>query len=1107
MRSIKSIAALASVLCFTSMGRAQATNSGDIRGSVVDSSGALMPGVAVTVLNVNTGVSTTYMTDSAGLFDTSSIVNGTYRLTFTKDGFKEFVRGPLTVQVGYTTVNAKLLVGSTTEQVLVTTDVPLLNTESGEQSTTLDSKSMALLPNVGQDWQNFTVLLPGSSGNSSTGTGTNPGQGASINGNLPYASVLADGASTTLPSSMNADVSIFETVSEVQISTSAFSAQYGVGGIIYNQISKGGTNKFHGAAYEYFQNDALNAKGYGFGNQITVPFLRYDNYGGSISGPILRDKLFFYFNYDKTVNNGSSNSYTTLPSTAMMAGDFTGQPTIYDPFTQVITQTSNGPVVSRRSFADEYGQGNKIPANLIDPVAKAIQAVYPMPGKPLATGNFVAGTLINGVVSNNYRYHFRNPVPFTKYFGRLDYNISANNRITMSDTQRDSAATTPYLYECPIACQTFDIESNNAQISDVWTIGANTINEVRLGFTTQLNFFRPGSLGRGYPAKLGLQFAKADLFPSIQINGQNCCDGPFPATNASYKEMVYDPSDVVTMIRGKHVLHFGGELLVYQDNSTSWGSINAGSFQYTGAYTQSTVGDSKSGIAYADFLLGQTAAWNAGISPEYGARLKTPQMFIQDDIKLTPNFTINVGLRYQIQHGWSEVKNNISTFDPTITNPSDGSKGALWYATTGANGRKSLQANVYNNVLPRGGFSWLVHPGMTLRGGVGLYSYNYDTDQTGFGLGSAFAAQGNVSDQTNGITPVVLLSSKETQLPFGTPNNSPTAFAGQGIGYTAYHTPLGKSLQWNLAAQRELGPNMSAELAYVASHGSDLYYPVDINQVPAAKLGPNDNPSGRPYPTWTGISGSFDNGISNYHSLQVSLSKRLTSGLSFNVNHTWSHFLNTQDSGQRGTAEYPYQSSYNRDANYGPSGFDVRNAFKGRVVYQLPFGIGKKYMNNNHLLDAVAGGWQMSGTIVLVGGNPFTPRIQGPNNSYSQAGYWYPDVIGNPRLAHRSATQWFNPAAYTSPANGTFGNMRRNSVTGPGSELVNLSAGKSFAIFESVALQIRADAANAFNHTNYALPNPNITCSDPGVPCTATANITGLNGTGRTMQLGARLSF
>jgi hypothetical protein len=250
-----------SAACF-----AQSTNSGDIRGTVTDSSGALVPNATVSVLNVDTGISKDFITNNDGVYDTSSIVTGNYTVTFSGQGYEKLVRGPITLQVGNTTLNAQLRIGATSQQVTVTADVPLLQTESGEQSTTFDSKSMSQLPQVTQDWENFMILLPGASGVVGGSQGSsNPGQEVAVNGNLPYSNILADGASTTLSHSQNANPAVFETVAELQVNTSAFSAQYGIGGVIFNQITKGGTNQFHGSAYDYLQNDALTAYSYAFG--------------------------------------------------------------------------------------------------------------------------------------------------------------------------------------------------------------------------------------------------------------------------------------------------------------------------------------------------------------------------------------------------------------------------------------------------------------------------------------------------------------------------------------------------------------------------------------------------------------------------------------------------------------------------------------------------------------------------------------------------------------------------------------------------------------------------------------------------------------------------
>ncbi len=1089
--------------CASAAGFAQSMNAGDIRGIVTDSSGAALPDVTVTVLNKNTGVSKDYNTNSDGLYDTSSIVAGTYELTFTKQGFSKFVRSNITIDVGNWTVNAQMKIGAVTEQVVVTTDVPLLETENAEQSTTLEAKTLSQLPQVGQDWQNFTILLAGSSGAPGGSQGAaNPQQVASINGNLPFSTVLADGAAVTLPSSANADVMVLETVQEVRVSASAFSAQYGVGGIMFNQISKGGTDRFHGSAYEYFQNDALNAASYAFATKTrkqAVSPLRYNNFGFSVGGPILKKKLFFFFDYDKIINHGAaSTGTTTVPTAAMLTGDFTGLPTIYDPATTTVV----GGVVQRTSFAAEYGNGNKIPASRFDPVSKAIQAYYPLANTP--------GTIAsNGLTSNNFFYNVPNSAPFTKYFGRLDYNIRDNNRLTISDTESDNPAYSNGQGFCPVNCQSQDVSRVNAQITDVWTISPNVINELRLGYTNQLNFFVPASLGEGFPAKLGWQFAKADVFPIVNVTGFY---GLTSAINAVYKEHVYDPSDVVTLIRGKHILHFGGEFLFFRDNSTSWGNTNGGTMGYTGVYSEATQGNSATGVSYADFLLGQVQNWSAGVTPEFGGRIKLPQLFVQDDYKLTPNLTLNLGLRYQIQSGWGEVKGNMRVFDPTVQNPATGTLGAMWYGSTKANGRSTLQAPVYNTFLPRVGFAWLAMPNTTIRGGFGLYAYNWSLDTYGAGMGSAFGQQGNSTDQSNGVTPVVIQSGSGSNLPYLSATTSPSGFNGQGVSSNMYHTPVGGSYQWNLAAQRQIGNDMVVELAYVASHGHDLPFPVDINQIPESKLASNDVALGyRPTPQYQGIAESTNNAISNYNSLQASIQKRLTHGLNFNFNYVWAHFLDDIDSsgwGSRAGAQ-TYQRSYDPHANYGNSNFNVGNAFKGSILYELPFGKGRQFLNNNWLLDEIVGGWQASSTLVVQSGQPFSVTMK-TNNSYAQAGSWFPNVIGSPALtrgAYHGTKQWFNEAAFAAPTPGTFGNSHRNSINGPDLSNVTLSLGKSFAIWEDVHLQIRADANNIFNHPSFNLPSGSLSLTSAGTVATGTSTITGTTVGGRTMQLGARVSF
>src|SRR5277367_2431376 len=365
----------------------QSRNTGEIRGTV-SAAGAVVPGVTVTLTNKDTGETKIFVTNQDGIYDTVSTPAGNYNISFTAKGFKKLVRGPITLQVDVITEDAALEVGAVTETVTVSAEgVPILQTETGQQGAIMDFKSISQLPQsgggiTGADWAAFNIYLAGASGatqgrTSQAGGAWNAGDAASINGNLPnFGNFLQDGATTTLPASYNNDDEIFETVQEVQINTSSFSAQYGMGGVMFNQISKSGTNGWHGSGYEFFSQNFLNANSY-FNNQapklITnplnpsgpeipnpasqVPYLRYHQFGGSVGGPIIKNKFFFYFDIDRIVNNSASNGYVTVPTAAMEAGDFTGMYPIYDP----LTTTGSGPTLARVPFSSECGGLNMIP--------------------------------------------------------------------------------------------------------------------------------------------------------------------------------------------------------------------------------------------------------------------------------------------------------------------------------------------------------------------------------------------------------------------------------------------------------------------------------------------------------------------------------------------------------------------------------------------------------------------------------------------------------------------------------------------------------------------------------------------------------------------------
>jgi Carboxypeptidase regulatory-like domain len=1167
---------VSAVLIGGGTGFAQNTNSGDVRGTATDSTGAVIPDVTVTVTDVDRGVVRTYQTDGAGLYDTGAIPEDHYKFAFTKGGFETFVRGPVTISLGIQTVDAVMQVGQVSQQVTVTTDIPMLNTETGSLEPTLEAETMDELPQVGSgngggaDWENFIQLIPGAVGTPENQNGEAPGQGnnvgttASINGNEPYQSYLQDGATTTLPMSQNSDVTIFETTAEVKVSATAFSAQYGLGDIIYNQITKSGTDQFHGAAYDYNQNNYFNAASYGFGSG-SIPHLRFNNFGGAVGGPVLPKSVFrhsfFYFDYDHTINNGTGNVQTvTLPSTAELGGNFTqaGLPTLYDPRTQTVDTTSTGcsvaaPCVTRQTFASEYGT-NAIPANLVDPAAKAIIAfVQKTTGYPAT---------VNSYAPNNFQILGpAGQAPFIKWFGRWDSDLSSNNRLTLTETESDNPGLAPAIF-FPLQGQTQDVSRNNAAISDVWTVSPHVINEARMGFTNQFNFFAPLSTSNGYSSALGIPSLQDPVFPNINVS--NYWSGKVgSATHAVYKEMVFDPSDVVTIIHGRHVLHFGGEFLINRADSTNWGNENPGSFSYTGNYTsQSGSSTAKnSGDGFADFLLGDVSSWGANNTPEWSGRWKSPQMFVQDDIKLRPNLTVNLGVRWEIETGWRDAKGNQSTFDPAVQNfnltstgapgaaigtpgtpgyiaPGAPVQGGIWYAFEAQNGRTSLQKPKYNIVLPRVGFSYQIRPETVIRGGIGMFGSTWSEDTYGGGEGGAFGSSGGYGDNTKGICPVLETSSAlstvdTTDAGCGTAsyNVNPaesttyltaptTVYARNGSGPSSneYNTPVPYNFQYDLTVEQQFLKDWTGSVSYVGNKGINMIFPNDINQVPVSELSANDR-AFMPYQLFQGIAGNTNNATSNYNALDAVVTKRMSYGLTFSANYGWSHFLDESDGSGWANRDgnLGVQNSYVPKQNYGPSNFDVRQAFRGYAVYQLPFGRGKQFLNNNLIADEVLGGWEASSTFIAESGNPVLIVVDGHssnNNANSEPRgvvggltdsgnqVLYPNLTGNYKdvggIAH-----WYDLNAFSVPAPYTFGTFSRNGLRGPDITNVNLALGKSFDVWpeHGVKFQIRASAANLLNHPSFGQPGRNVGYSADSSAITSTT----ING--RDMEFYGRLSF
>lgn len=1148
---------------------AQSRNTGEIRGTVM-ASGATVPNATVTLTNIDTGETKDFVTNQNGIYDTVSTPAGNYNITFTATGFKKLVRGPITLQVDVITEDASLDVGAVTETVTVTAGAQLLETETSHIGTIFDAKTIEQLPQIGagitgNDWANFNILLPGASGSStapaSEGSGSyNAGDAISINGNLPnYANYLQDGGVVQLPVSNNVDNTLFEAVQEVQITTSSFSAEYGIGGAVFNQITKSGTNGFHGSAYEYWQNTLLDARPYfGIANKSGVitpqqaPYLRYNEWGGSVGGPIIKNKLFFYFVRDKITNNGAASATNgTTPTLAERgmgtlypgAFDFSapGLPILYDP------TSCNTPGCQRTKFADENTGAlagvNAIPGNRIDPVAAKILGFYPIPNAGAA-----------GALTNNFSTTLATPNPNLRYFGRIDYDFSTKNRISFSISQKDNPGVNKYgPFPCPINCFSGDIDGYNAQLTDTWDINPKTVNSLRMGYTKQGNWFVPDTIGFNAASTLGLQYAKANVFPQINIGGAGlCCNGLAPGTNAIYIENLYDPSDVLTLIRGKHILSFGAEVLMGQGNTTPWGNITAGNFTFSGNYTaQNGAAAGTTGAGLADFLLGDVQNWSATNQSTSYARLKSPQFFVQDEYKFRPNLTLNLGLRYVATTGFTEIHNSLGGFDPNIPlacaacGASNGTLGSLWFAPQ--DHRSSLQKPIYDIFLPRVGFSWSLRNDTVVRGGFGMYSYNFSQDDygNGIGFGALSTSSGNASDvnQGTGPTPLISLSSSAAaansvlNYVVGSPNAKNVAQYVNPISpsnqtYVPYDVPVGRINEWQLSVEHQFAKNYMASLAYVGSHGSNLQFQTDVNQITnpaaiaasaAAKAAIQTD---RPYPAWGNLNGYNYNAISNYNAMQALITRRFSNGLNFSFNYVWSHFLDEQDSGgwgSRGGTQY-WQIGNNPGANYGNSNFDIPNAYKGYASYELPFGKGKPYLSGNGAENALVGGWRISGTFIHQSGNPFTvvnstnanSTITGCAQNGTASGgdvnngcNWFPNIIGSTSVSNPSPNGWFNTAAFANASPGgqfAFGNEVRNSLRGPSLTVFNFSMAKDVSFGERIHLEIRSDWVNVFNHPSFNLPGQVFGAANFGLINAATLG-GGVAVAPRSGQLSARITF
>lgn len=1101
-----SILAFVGLILIFSVTRAHAqnANTGEIRGTVTDLSGAVIPDATVTVQGVQTGVKTTWSTNSVGIYDAPSLPTGEYSITFSKNGFRDLIRKGIVLNIGTIAINATLQVGSASQNVVVSSETPLLQTVTPEQQTTLTTKTVTDAPIVGGVWYNeMTTLLPGTGGGNVAQSNASTGEGVVINGSRAYdIDFFIDGLPSTAPRDNNASnfYPPVDSIAEVDANTTGYGAQYGNGVAVINLGIKSGTDHYHGSAYEFAENSIFESRNY-FDNTGTKAPVHWNEFGGSVGGPIIKNKLFFFFNYQRNPNHSGSIYNTTVPTAAMRAGNFSNPEftaTIYNP-------NSCSGNCARTPL---NGGSNILLSSQESQVALKIQNLIPQPQ--------------NANLFNNFQEKVTNDSTAQWWVYKQDWQIKANQRLsgTFFMLPTDSVST-PGNFDpnCVIngECSTSPTRNTAAQLSEVWTINSAMVNVVHAGASRENDADTPGTYDVGDVTKIGLEptygpNAPGDMFPNINVNAGAGAPGEYLSggDHAYLIEGTYTVSDILSVNRGKHTLSTGGEWDRYYQEQAPWGDTVSGSFTFTGVGNSSgtsidpRTGTTTGGIPYADFLMGNVEQWSALLGVGTSTYSREGAGFVQDQYQLNRNLTVNAGMRYTYTTGWAVKLNKFSEFDPNIVNPATNTQGALLLG--GQNGYNELEHGI-SQWAPRIGLAWSPFKTWVFHASYGIFPIPRDAeDFTDGTLGQGLNAQGSMGGANTVIFPLDAGPPAGSVVYPTVANTSPALLNGQTV---STYWPLSEPVQYmedvDLNAQHQMPGDWMMQASYVYTRGEHLGFARDINQVKILGSGI------RPYPQYQSIYDGLEDGFSNYNALQLRAEKRFSRGFSFLVNYAWSKFLDTGTGSGHGLGVDGYEDAYTAPfSNYSNAATTAPQNLNGTITYNLPFGSGQLYKLHG-VADEVLGGWRLDTIFAVRSGVAFTPTVatdtSGALSSSGGGGELFPNRIGSGKLANPTLSHWFDVAAFTLPAPDTFGDSRRNILFGPHYADVDLSVGKSFHLREGLNLEVRADGTNAFNHPNFGTPNSTISSSNSTSGVGAITSTLNGGAPGRTIQMGSRLTF
>ena len=1131
---------------------------GGMRGMITDGSGAAIPTVKVTLTDEGTAAARSAITSSDGEYSFSQITPATYSLTAEAAGFKKFERRGIVVGTQqFLTVDVKLELGQVTDSVLVTEQVPLIETSNASQGQTIDRQKLVDLPNLGRNPYMFSKLAAnvqqvGNPGYARMQDQSGSSQISIAGGPVRGNNYLVDGVAITDMANRAIIIASLEAVQEMKVQANTYDAEVGrSGGGMFNVFLKSGTNDYHGSLGGYMRQTDWLANSF-FNNRSGTPITDqpFRNYMGSFGGAVRipkiyngKDRTFFFATFEGYRDTQANSGITQVPTLAERAGDFSKSLTsggalrvIYDPLTTAADGT-------RQAFA-----GNIIPTSRLSPVGAAIAATFP---SPAATARYYG--------DSNMPYSGQLPSKADQKTIKFDHRLTNWWSANLSYMRYNSLEPGEHWFPNSVSSPEqwlLDRRVDATAVNNTFMINPTTVLAVRYGFNRFPNYGYQNSQGFNV-ASLGFNsnFVSAipsPTFPSVTY--QNFYSGDNMGTNNNFFYVPYSRNlhGLLSKYVGRHNLKFGGDYRRIALTGADYQN-SAGAFTLTTQFTQKNyLSSDGSGSDLASLLLGYPATATGFVPRKMSEYVNYVSGFFQDDFRLTPKVTINFGIRWERETGLMEQKNQLIVgFDRNALNSISTAsavptRGAVEFA--GLNGYKTSTGNPnMNKLAPRIGIAYQFDPKTTIRGGYGIYW------APAFAYGSPYMAEGFTATTTatttndSGATPATNLGTI-----FGAGYDQPVGSAlgdQTGIGKAlTIMDPNSKSTrvqQFSVDIQRELPFSIAVSVGYVGSRTSNLTLTapsININQVESRYFGlgasglastvanPYFQKGGvnaigaakisqaqllRPFPAFGNISYSFsDWGKAQYDSMVFKAQKRLSQGLTFLYSWTYSKNMDNVAGGAgnflNGGSAAP-QNPYDLNSEWGLSYLDATNRSSLAISYDLPFGKGRHYMSHaNRLVDYAFGGWSINSSSVFNGGFPLQVTQSSNNNSVIFAASQRPNATGTNPAVGGTKSQWIDgangvyyisPTAFSAAPALTFGNISRTlSLRTLRQVNWDMSVFKTFAITEKFKAQFRAEALNSLNTPMFRAPNTSFGSSSFG-RITAQANFP------RMLQLGMRVYF